>query len=89
MKREAFVGPPPSIGHLRSMGLVAFTVHCRVERCGKTGRVLFDALGLPDEAIFIEIPHERSLTCTGCGTRSYEISPDWRDHVAQGNGNRG
>jgi hypothetical protein len=72
------------------MGLVALHAHCLLYGggCGRNGRVLFDDLGLADDALFLDIPWLARLICRGCGTRSFEISPDWRDHAAQGNGRR-
>ena len=76
------------------MGLKALHAHCLImdrfgqRGCGHSGDILYDALGLPDETIWIRIPWHRRLICSRCGTRTYEISPNWRDHVAHGNGKR-
>jgi hypothetical protein len=66
------------------MGLTAFSVWCT--RCRHAGRFTFDALALPDNLVFVDIPRARRFLCTGCGARSPAVIPDWRGYVASGTG---
>ena len=68
-----------TIGDIRRLGLEALTASCLQWNggCGRSGRVLFDALDLVDTTIFLNIPRARRLTCSVCGTRSFAIMPYW------------
>ncbi len=77
-------GDLPTIGWSRGMGLTAFSVWCT--RCKHAARFTFDALGLPDDLVFLDIPSARRFVCTGCGARSPAVMPDWRGYVASGTG---
>ena len=83
-------GSLPTIGHNRPMGLVALQAECLLYcgGCGHSGRVRYDDLGLADDTVFLEIPWLVRLVCSRCGIRSFEISPDWTDFAAYGNGRR-
>ena len=90
MERTRNEGQPATIGHLRAIGLRALSASCLFSAggCGRGGRVAFDVLDLPDETVFLTIPRRRRLVCRTCGTRSFDIMPDWIDHAAYGNGRR-
>ena len=51
-------------------------------------KLTFDALRLPDETFFIDIPKRRRLRCFSCGRRAMEISASWNEVTAYGNGRR-
>jgi hypothetical protein len=36
-----------------------------------------DALGLPDETVFVEIPRRTKLRCSVCGSRKVRVMPKW------------
>lgn len=78
---------PPTIGDCRRQGMVTFSVHCPPP-CGRVSRLTFDALRLPDETIFLDIPKKRRLRCTECERAASEIAPSWNEVVAHGNGKR-
>ena len=75
---------PPTVGWSRGMGLTAFSVWCTA--CKHAARFTFEALGLPDDLVFVEIPRARRFVCTACGARSPAVMPDWRGYVASGTG---
>lgn len=66
---------PPTIGDSRRQGKSTFSVHCGAP-CGHVSKLTFDALRLPDETYFIDIPKKKRLRCSSCGrraTESYQI----------------
>jgi hypothetical protein len=46
----------PTIGHIRTLGMTGFVLDCLGVYCHHTARIEFDALQLPNEMIFVEIP---------------------------------
>ncbi len=78
---------PPTIGDTRRQGMTTFSVHCAAP-CGHVSKLTFDALRLPDETFFIDIPKRRRLICQSCGRRAKEISASWNEVAFQGNGRR-
>lgn len=78
--------PPPTIAHWRGHGLKAIEVCCYAGYCRHSGRIEFDALGLPDETLFHDIPRLRRFRCMACGAHAMDVRPDWTDHRAHGAG---
>ena len=64
-----------------------FSVHCGAP-CGHVSKLTFDALRLPEETFFIDIPKKRRLRCLSCGRRASEISMSWNEVPHVGNGKR-
>ena len=79
---------PPTVAHLKSMGVSAFNVTCARASCLHSAVVTFDAAGVEDRAPFPSIAERRRFVCTRCGGRAVDIVPDWRDHKATGIGRR-
>ena len=77
----------PTIGDSRRQGMTTFSVHCGAP-CGHVSKLTFDALRLPDETFFIDIPKKRRLRCSSCGRRATEISMSWNEVAMAGNGRR-
>ena len=77
----------PTIGDSRRQGMTTFSVHCGAP-CGHVSKLTFDALRLPDQTYFIDIPKRRRLRCSSCGRRATEISATWNEVAQQGNGRR-
>ena len=77
MRKHEHQGPPPSIGHLRSQGVVGFRVTCDYGDCRHSAIVAFDATCLPDATPFPSIRIERRFVCTVCGAHNVNIMPDW------------
>ena len=77
----------PTIGDSRRQGMSTFSVHCGAP-CGHVSKLTFDALRLPDETYFIDIPKRRRLRCSSCGRRATEISMSWNEAVLFGTGKR-
>lgn len=69
---------PPSIAHLKSMGVTAFVATCRHHECLHSGSVTFEAAGVDDRAPFPSIVGRRRFLCTRCGGRAVGIMPDWQ-----------
>ncbi len=88
MARLRAYGPPPDVGHFRSIGLKALHIRCLADPCGHVGWKTYDELALPNDLIFIRIARYRHFVCSRCGKRQFEISADWRDHRAAGTGQR-
>jgi hypothetical protein len=59
---------PPTIAHLRAMGLTGLSVTCGRADCHHAVDLRFDALGQADETLFAEIVQRRRFTCTRCGS---------------------
>ena len=77
----------PTIGDSRRQGMTTFSVHCGAP-CGHVSKLTFDALRLPDQTYFIDIPKRRRLRCSSCGRRATEISASWNEVAQHGNGRR-
>jgi len=54
---------------------MGFRVECST-RCHHTKRVEFDALGLPDDTVFLDIPKLRRFVCEKCGGREATVGAD-------------
>ena len=67
--------------------MTTFSVQCGAP-CGHVSKLTFDALRLPDETFFIDIPKRRRLRCSSCGRRATEISASWNEVPQHGNGRR-
>jgi hypothetical protein len=85
---EAAAMPPPTVAHLKSMGVSAFSVTCAHAYCLHSASVTFAAAGVEDREPFPSIAERRRFVCTRCGGRAVSIMPDWRDHKASGVGRR-
>ena len=59
MANSRYTGPLPTIADSRRLGMTGFRVECATLYCHHTKRVEFDALGLPDGTVFIDIPKLR------------------------------
>jgi hypothetical protein len=84
--RDVMADPikPPTIGHLKSMGLTGVYVTCR--GCQRSRPLPFDALKLPDETLFPDVERLRRFRCADCGGSASAVTPDWRDYNAHGTG---
>ena len=79
---------PPTVAHLKSMGVNAFNVTYAHACCLRSASLSFAAVGVEDGAPFPSIADRRRFVCTRCGGRAVSIMPDWRDHKASGIGRR-
>jgi hypothetical protein len=43
-------------------------------------RIAFDALNLPDDLAFLDIPRARSFVCEKCGGRDATVGGDWSEY---------
>jgi hypothetical protein len=75
---------PPTIAHLKAMGVEGVDVTCR--DCQRSKPLSFDVIVLPDETLFPDIVKLRRFMCEGCGSNRAVVTPDWRGMNAPGNG---
>jgi hypothetical protein len=75
---------PPTIGHLKSMGLTGVYVTCRA--CQRSRPLPFDVFKLGNETLFPDIERLRRFRCADCGGRASAVTPDWRGYNAHGMG---
>ena len=84
-KRQAYDGPRATIGQTFAAGLTRVRVSClgmyKGHTCHHGGVVELEALRLPDEVAFVEIPRARRLRCSRCGARDIHVMPDWPDPI--------
>ena len=80
--------PPPTVAHLKSIGVSAFNVTCAHAYCLHSASFTFDAAGVEDRTPFPSIVERRRFVCTRCGGRMVSVMPDWRGHKASGIGRR-
>jgi hypothetical protein len=78
--------PPPTIGHMKMLGLAGVWVTCTRDRCHRDVALGFDQLGLPDDLPFPEIGARRRFVCSACGSKAVSVTPDWREYRARGMG---
>ncbi len=80
-------GPLPTIRETLAQGLTRVRVSClglyQGHTCHHSGVVPLDALRLPDDVAFIEIPKVRRLRCSRCGARDTHVMPDWAGAAAE------
>lgn len=80
-------GPPSTIGQTLAQGLTRVRVSClgiyRGYTCHHAGVVPLDALRLPDDVAFVEIPKACRLRCSRCGARDIHVMPDWAGAAAE------
>ncbi|MDD5277709.1 MAG: hypothetical protein PHR16_16705 [Methylovulum sp.] len=86
MARQTYSGPLPTVGDTRAQGITALSVTCESPNCRWSSYSAFDALRLPDDMVFVEIPRHRRFVCSRCGGRRVGVMPDWRQHRARGDG---
>jgi hypothetical protein len=67
--------PTKTIADARAGGETRFTIHCEAQGCHHQAVMSFDELGLPDETIFVHIPHVRGFVCSKCGSRNVRVMP--------------
>ena len=67
MTNSRYTGPLPTIAESKRLGMTCFRVECAAQYCYNTKRVEFDALGLPDDTAFLDIPKFRNFVCEKCG----------------------
>jgi hypothetical protein len=79
---------PPTVAHLKSMGVSAFNVTCAHAYCLHSASLTFAAAGVEDRTPFPLIAERHRFVCTRCGSRAVSIMPDWRGHKASGIGGR-
>jgi hypothetical protein len=79
------LGPPPTIAHMRFMGVYAVFVSCLLSKClGTTSmRKTFDELRLPDDTPFTEIASRAALRCRECGSSQVEVRPEWEENETE------
>ena len=71
-----YTGPLPTIADTRRLGMTGFRVECVTLHCQHTKRVEFDALGLPDDTVFLDIPKLRRFVCArATGDRRRALEP--------------
>jgi hypothetical protein len=75
MPNSRYNGPFPTVGDSRHLGMTGFRVECSAQHCHHEKRVEFDALGLPDDTVFLDIPKLRRFVCEKCGDREATV---WR-----------
>ena len=80
MANSRYTGPLPTIADKRRLGMTGFRVECATLYCYHTKRVEFDALGLPDDTVFIDIPKLRRFVCERCGGREATVFADWNEY---------
>jgi len=49
MPRSTYSGPPPTIAHMRRIGIKAVIVECAAKYCHRESRLTFEALRLADD----------------------------------------
>ena len=79
---------PPTIGHLKAMGLSALRVTCANLDCRHSGAVTFEQVNASDETLFPALAWQRRFICRECGLRSRCAMPDWTGYRASGMGAR-
>lgn len=67
--------PTKTIGHARAGGETEFMVYCEMAGCYHQAAMTFDALGLPDDTIFVDIPRVRGFVCTKCQSKRVKVMP--------------
>ena len=77
---------PPTIGHMKALGLAGAWVTCTRAGCGRDVAISFYELGLPDGLPFPQIGVRRRFACSACGPKAVSVTPDWRDYRARGVG---
>ena len=75
---------PPTIGHMKSLGLTGVWVSCTRDGCKRSVALEWDKIGLPDDLPFPEIPARRRFVCSSCGAAAVSVTPDWREYRFQG-----
>ena len=88
MPRSSYSGPLPTVGETRAQGIGAFSVTCGNPVCQHSIYTTFDAVAIADDVAFVSIPRYRRFVCVRCGGREVRVMPDWRQHLARGNGRR-
>jgi hypothetical protein len=64
---------PPTIGHLRSLGVKGVRLWC--VSCSRSGVLSFEAIGARDDEPF-PTAGKRSI-CAACRSRDVQRTPDW------------
>jgi hypothetical protein len=65
--------PPPTVGHLRTLGVKGVRLWCVT--CGRAGGLTFEALGALDAEPFPTAGKRPS--CAVCQSRNVQRMPDW------------
>jgi hypothetical protein len=73
-------GPLPTIADTKRLGMSGLRVECSTLYCHHEKRVGFDALGLPDDTVFLDIPKLRRFVCEKCGGREAKVGADWNEY---------
>lgn len=66
---------PPTIGSLKSQGVKGVDVYC--VHCRHRAALTFEQLRVPDEMLIPDIMKYRKLTCSECGSKRFNVTPDW------------
>jgi|SRR5664279_3473616 len=80
MTHSRYTGPLPTIAYSKRLGMTGFRVECCAQYCHRQRRVEFDALGLPDDTVFLDIPKARHFVCAKCGGREASVGADWNQY---------
>jgi hypothetical protein len=80
MTHSRYTGPLPTIADNKRLGMTGFRVECATLYCHHTKRVEFDALGLPDDTVFLDIPKLRRFVWEEGGGREATARADWNDY---------
>jgi hypothetical protein len=75
---------PPTIGHLKRMGVTGAVITCTFPPCRRTSDIRFDSLPFRDETPFPQILATGQLRCLRCGRLATSCMPDWRDYKPRG-----
>jgi hypothetical protein len=60
--------------------MTGFLVQCSSLHCCHEKRIEFDALKLPDDLVFLDIPKVRRFVCEKCGGTQVSVSADWSEY---------
>jgi hypothetical protein len=82
MANSRYTGTLPTIADTKRLGMTSFRVECSTRYCHHEKLVEFDALGLPEETVFLDIPKLRRFICEKCGGREATVGADWNGYYA-------
>lgn len=77
---ERYDAPLPTIGDSKRLGMTGLRVYCSGLYCHLQRRVEFEALGLPDDTLFRDIPKLRQFVCPRCGGLRVTVGEDWKEY---------
>jgi hypothetical protein len=71
---------PPTIAGLQAKGVAGAWVTRRDSHCLQSTPIPFEQIGLAPETLFSAIVRLRQFTCSNCGSKRIDVSPDWREY---------